>query len=58
MASRFRVTDRNNGMFGLPADGKEVASTGNAILAATPAGKLARNAVGRSAWELYNQWKA
>ena len=55
VASRFRVTGRNNGMFGLPADGKPVAFTGNAILAVTPAGKLARNWVERSAWELYNQ---
>jgi predicted ester cyclase len=54
VASRFRVTGRNNGMFGLPADGKPVAFTGNAILAVTPAGKLARNWVERSAWELYN----
>lgn len=55
VASRFRVTGRNNGMFGLPADGKPVAFTGNAILAVTPAGKLARNWVERSAWELNNQ---
>ena len=55
VASRFRVTGRNNGMFGLPADGKPVAFTGNAILAVTPTGKLAHNWVERSAWELYNQ---
>jgi hypothetical protein len=30
-------------MFGLPADGKPIALTGNAILAVTPVGKLARN---------------
>jgi predicted ester cyclase len=57
VASRFRVTGRNNGMFGLPADGKPVAFTGNAILAVTPTGKLASNWVERSAWELYNQLK-
>jgi len=57
VASRFRVTGRNNGMFGLPADGKPVGFTGNAILAVTPDGKLARNWVERSAWELYNQLK-
>ena len=55
VASRFRVTGRNNGFFGLPADGKPVAFTGNAILAVTPTGKLARNWVERSALELYNQ---
>ena len=55
--SRFRVTGRNNGMFGLPADGKPIAFTGNAILAVTPAGKLAHNWIERSAWELYNQLK-
>jgi hypothetical protein len=41
VSSRFRVTGRNNGMFGLPADGKPVAFTGNAVLAVTPDGKLA-----------------
>jgi hypothetical protein len=55
VSSRFRVTGRNNGMFGLPADGKPIALTGNAILAVTPAGKLAHNWIERSAWELYNQ---
>ena len=57
VSSRFRITGRNNGMFGLPADGKPVALTGNAILAVTPAGKLAHNWVERSAWELYNHLK-
>jgi predicted ester cyclase len=57
VASRFRITGRNNGMFGLPADGKPIAFTGNAILAVTPTGKLSRNWVERSAWELYNQLK-
>jgi len=57
VASRFRVTGRNNGMFGLPADGKPVAFTGNAILAVTPTGKLTRSWVERSTWELYNQLK-
>jgi len=45
-------------LFGLPADGKPVAFTGNAILAVTPTGKIAHNWVERSAWELYNQLKA
>ena len=57
VASRFRITGRNNGMLGLPADGKPVAFTGTAIFAVTPTGKLARNWVERSAWELYNQLK-
>jgi len=57
VASRFRITGRNSGMFGLPADGKPVAFTGNAILAVMPGGKLARNWVERSAWELYNRLK-
>ena len=57
VSSRFRVTGRNNGMFGLPADGKPVAFTGNAILAVTPTGKIAHNWVERSSWELYNQLK-
>jgi predicted ester cyclase len=57
VASRFRITGHNNGMFGLPADGKPVAFTGTAIFAVTHAGKLACNWVERSAWELYNQLK-
>lgn len=52
VASRFRITGRNNGMLGLPADGKPVAFTGTAIFAVTPTGKLARNWVERSALEL------
>ena len=52
VSSRFRITGRNNGMFELPADGKPVAFTGNAILAVTPTGKLAHNWIERSAWEL------
>lgn len=55
VASRFRITGRNNGMFGLPADGKPIAFTGNAILAVTPTCKLSRNWVERSDWELYSQ---
>jgi predicted ester cyclase len=57
VSSRFRVTGYNNGMFGLPADGKPVAFSGNAILAVTSTGKLARNWVERSALELYNELK-
>jgi len=57
VSSRFRITGRNNGMFGLPADGRPLAFTGNAVLAVTLTGKLARNWVERSAWELYNQLK-
>jgi len=57
VSSRFRITGRNNGMFGLPADGKPLAFTGNAVLAVTPGGKLERNWVERSAWELYNRLK-
>ena len=57
VASRFRITGRNNGMLGLPADGKPVAFTGTAVLAVTTGGKLARDWVERSAWELYNQLK-
>ena len=55
VSSRFRITGRNNGMFGLAADGKPVAFTGNAILAVTATGEIAHNWIERSAWELYNQ---
>jgi hypothetical protein len=55
VASRFRVTGRNDGMFGLPVDGKPVAFTGSAILAVTPGAKLVRSCVERSAWKLYGR---
>jgi hypothetical protein len=55
VSTRFRVTGRNNGIFGLPADDKPIAMTGNAILAVTPTGKLAHNWIERNAFELYNQ---
>ena len=53
VSSRFCITGHNNAMFGLSGDGKPVAFTGDAILAVSPAGKLAEG----SAWRLYNHLK-
>ena len=52
VVSRWRCTGKNNGMLGVPADGRSVSFTGVAIWA-TRDGKLARCWVERSAWELY-----
>ncbi len=52
VVSRWRCTGINNGLLGLPADGRTVSFTGIAIWAIRE-GKLARCWVERSAWELY-----
>ena len=52
VVSRWICTGKNNGMLGLPADGRSVSFTGIAIWAIRD-GKLARCWVERSAWELY-----
>ncbi len=54
VVSRWRCTGKNNGMLGLPADGRSVSFTGVAIWAIRD-GKLARSWVERSAWELYQE---
>ena len=55
VASRWRVRGRNNGMFGLPSDGRPIAFTGTAVWAVRADGKLLHNWVERSAWELYKR---
>ena len=52
VVSRWICTGKNNGMFGLPADGRAVSFTGMAIWTIRD-GKLARSWAERSAWELY-----
>lgn len=52
--SRWICTGKNNGIFGLPADGKEVSFTGIAIWEIKN-GKLATCWVERSALELYKE---
>lgn len=55
VASRWRVSGRNNGMFGLPADQREVSLTGTAIWQIREDGKLTHNWVERASWEAYNE---
>ncbi|RYD25709.1 MAG: SnoaL-like polyketide cyclase [Verrucomicrobiaceae bacterium] len=55
VVSRWTVTGRNAGMFGTPADGKQVKFTGIAVWEVRD-GKLAHNWVERSAWELMQSW--
>lgn len=54
VASRWRVCGRNNGIFGLPADQREVSFTGTAIWQIREDGKLMHNWVERASWEAYN----
>ena len=53
VASRWRVRGRNNGLFGLPPDGRPIEFTGTAVWALGADGKLLHNWVERSAWETY-----
>ena len=55
VASRWRVSGRNNGMFGLPADHREVSFTGTAIWEVREDGMLVHNWVERASWEVYNE---
>jgi steroid delta-isomerase-like uncharacterized protein len=55
VASRWRVSGRNNGMFGLPADQREVSLTGTAVWQVREDGKLMHNWVERASWEAYNE---
>jgi predicted ester cyclase len=53
VASRWRVSGRNNGMFGLPPDQREVSFTGTAVWQIREDGKLLHNWVERASWEAY-----
>jgi len=55
VASRWRVRGRNNGLFGLPPDGRPIEFTGTAVWALGADGKLLHNWVERSAWETYQR---
>ncbi len=57
VVSRWICTGKNNGIFGLPADGRSVSFTGVAIWAVKD-GRLARSWAERSAWELYQELSA
>lgn len=57
VVSRWVCTGKNNGLLGLPADGRDVSFTGIAIWRVRD-GKLAECWVERSAWELYQELSA
>lgn len=58
VASRWRVTGKNNGLLGTKADERPIAFTGTAIWAVREDGKLLHNWVERSFWELFQQLNA
>ena len=53
VASRWIVSGRNNGVFGLPPDQREVRLTGTAVWQVRKDGKLVHNWVERASWEAY-----
>jgi predicted ester cyclase len=53
VASRWRVSGRNNGIFGLPPDQRELSFTGTAIWQIREDGKLMHNWVERASYEAY-----
>lgn len=55
VASRWRVTGRNNGILGTSADHKPILMVGTAVFAVREDGLLEHNWVERNAWELYGQ---
>jgi steroid delta-isomerase-like uncharacterized protein len=55
VASRWRVTGKNNGLFGTPPDQQEIAFTGTAVWAVRDDGRLLCNWVERASWELFQR---
>jgi hypothetical protein len=55
VASRWRVTGKNNGLLGTAPDQRPITFTGTAIWAVRADGKLVHNWVERSFWELGQQ---
>jgi hypothetical protein len=55
VASRWRVTGRNNGFLGTEPDQKPISFTGTAVWAIREDGKLLHNWVERSSWEVFQQ---
>jgi hypothetical protein len=53
VSARFRIHGLNNGLMGFPADRRPVEFTGNAIWQVNSQGRLVRNWVERSAFELF-----
>jgi SnoaL-like polyketide cyclase len=55
VASRWRITGKNNGMLGTPPDQRPISFTGTAVWAVREDGKLCHNWVERSTFELFQQ---
>jgi hypothetical protein len=55
VASRWRLTGRNNGIFGTAPNKEPILMHGTAILAVREDGLLQHNWVERNAWELYGR---
>ncbi|WP_218825574.1 ester cyclase [Streptosporangium subroseum] len=55
VASRWRITGRNNGVLGTAADQRPIAFTGTAVWAVREDGKLLHNWVERASWELFQR---
>jgi ketosteroid isomerase-like protein len=55
VASRWRITGKNNGLLGTPADQRPVSFSGTAIWAVGADGRLYHNWVERSSYELFQQ---
>jgi SnoaL-like protein len=55
VASRWRVTGKNNGVLGTEADQRPISFTGTAVWAVRDDGKLLHNWVERSSWELFQR---
>jgi hypothetical protein len=55
VASRGRVTGKNNGILGMLADQRPIDFTGTAVWAVREDGKLLHNWVERSSWELFQR---
>ena len=53
VTSRWRITGKNNGVFGTPADQRDIDFTGTAVWAVDEDGTLTCNWVERASWELY-----
>jgi hypothetical protein len=53
VATRWRLTGRNNGFLGTEADGAPITMVGNAIMAVGEDGLLRHNWVDRNAYELH-----
>jgi len=55
VASRWRVTGKNNGILGTPADHQPILMLGTAVFAVREDGLLQHNWVERNAWELHGR---